>query len=193
VPESLDVKIECAAHHEPGHIVVAAAHGLRVKPEGLILDSLGEGLACYSRQLDSSDASRICVLLATFAGYYAERQFRERRGYPVVDEKYWFFYSYDGHEARQLLGGLSTESLLNGNVPATQAKLQTQSKDMVAQHWDAIEALAMALLAKPFEEWRPLKSGTKLSSATTARYLPGEEVVSILRRHGIPAFCTSEC
>jgi len=41
--ESLEVKIECAAHHEPGHIVVAAVQGLRLGPEGLILDSLGEG------------------------------------------------------------------------------------------------------------------------------------------------------
>lgn len=87
---------------------------------------------------------------------------------------------------------ISIENLSNGNVPATRAKLQIQSKKMVGQHWFAVEALARALLAKDFEGWKPLKSGMKLSPATTARYLSGEEVVSILRRYGIVAVCCPE-
>lgn len=191
--ETLEVKIECAARHEPGHIVVAAAQGLRLMLEGLILDSFGEGLACYCKQPDGSDDSRKRVIVATFAGFFAERRFREDNGYALTDPEYWFCYSCDGREANQLLSEISLENLLNTNVPATRAKLQSQSKQLVEQHSVAIEALARALLAKDWQDWKPLKSGAKFSRATTAKYLAGEEVVSILKRYGISAVCASEC
>ncbi|SRR6266480_2252771 len=193
MPESLDVKIQCAARHEPGHIVVAAAQGLRVRQEGIILDSFGEGLACYCKQPDGSDVSRKRTIVATFAGFYAERRFREQNAYALTDQEYWFYYSSDGREANDLLSAISIENLLNGNVPATRVTLQSQSKQLVEQHWAAVEALASTLLAKDWQDWMPLKSGAKFSPATTAKYLRGEEVVTILARHRISAICATDC
>lgn len=191
--EPLELKIQCAAHHESGHIVVAAVQGLRLRPEGLMVDFLGEGLACYCREVDGSDALRERVLTATFAGYYAEKQFREQRGYAVLDLEYWSYWSFDGGEARQLLSEISLENLTNGNVPATRTKLQAESKRLVERHWAAIEALAGVLLAKEWEYWKPLKSGASLSAATTAKYVRGQEVVDVLAQHGISAICDPHC
>jgi len=46
VPEDVDVKVECAAYHEAGHMVIAAVQQLSLRPEGLCVDPRGEGLAC---------------------------------------------------------------------------------------------------------------------------------------------------
>jgi len=43
-PETISVNCECGAHHEPAHIVIAAVQGLRLKPEGLMVDPSGWGL-----------------------------------------------------------------------------------------------------------------------------------------------------
>jgi hypothetical protein len=101
-PEPLDVKLECAAHHEAGHIVVAVAQGLKLRPEGIVLDSCGEGLACYCRKPDGSDILRERIIVATFAGFYAEMRFRQERGYAIADAEHWFYYSCDGREASGL-------------------------------------------------------------------------------------------
>lgn len=192
-PEPLDVKLECAVHHEPGHIVVAVALGLKLRLEGIIVDSCAQGLACYCRKPNGSDILRERVIVATFAGFYAEMRFRQERGYAIADPAEWFHNSCDGREARGLLSELSIEHLSNGSVPATQLKLQSQSKQLVEQHWAAVESLATALLAKNYEDWKPLKSGMKLSNAKTAKYLTGEEVVRIMALHGLIAICDSDC
>ena len=54
---SNDMDIESTAHHEAGHIVVAAVQRLRLLPQGLGVDPQGEGLACYFKQPDASDLS----------------------------------------------------------------------------------------------------------------------------------------
>lgn len=190
--ESLEVKMQCAAHHESGHIVVAAALGLRVRQEGMILDSFSEGLACYCKLPDGSDISRERIILATFAGFYSENQFREQKNYVLSDPDYWFYYSWDGREANELLGAISIANLLDGNVSATKVKLQSQSKQLVEQHWSAIDALASTLLAKDWQDWKPLKSGAKFSPATTAKYLLGEEIITILARYGICAIYAAD-
>ena len=58
VPEDVDVKLKRAAHHEAGHMVIAAAQGLRLQSEGLMVDLHGDGRACYCKQPDGSDLSR---------------------------------------------------------------------------------------------------------------------------------------
>lgn len=188
-PDPLDVKLESAAHHEAGHIVVAVAQGLKLRQEGIMVDSGGEGLACYCRKPDGSDILRERIIVATFAGFYAEMRFRHERGYAMADPEEWFYNSCDGREARGLLSELAIEHLSNGNVPATQLKLRGQSKERVEQHWAAVKSLATALLAKDYEAWRPLKSGMTLSSAKIARYLAGDEVVRMLAPHGLIAIC----
>ena len=193
VPEDVDVKLKRAAHHEAGHIVVAAAQGLRLRPEGLSVDPSGEGLACYCKQPDGSDLLRERISVATFAGFYAERRFCEARSYPLPDAADWFRDSLDGREARKLISEMSVENLSERSVPVTQGKLQLQSQQLVEQHWPAIEALATALLARDWEPLRPLKSGGAWSKETTAKYVAGDEAVRILERYGLPAVCDADC
>ncbi len=192
-PEGLHVKLKCAAHHEAGHIVIAAAQELRLRPEGVTVDPRGEGLACFCKQPDGSDLSRERISIATFAGFYAERRFREACSYPAPDPVDWFLNSLDGSEARKLISEISVENLSNRSVPATQGKLQLRSEQLVEQHWLAIKALATALLAKEWEPLKPLKSGATWSLETTAKYVAGEEVVTILGRYGIAAACNPDC
>ncbi len=181
VPDDVDVKVMRAAHHEAGHIVIAATQKLRLRPEGLGVDLRGEGLACYCKRPDDSDLSRERVIVATFAGYYAERRFCEERGYPASAPDQWFLHSLDGLEAREVISELSDEYLANENVPTIQRNLQSRSEQLVEEHWVAIAALAAALLAKEPEPLMPLKSGGVWSQERTARYLSGQEMVGTLR------------
>ena len=68
--------VGCAAHHEAGHLVVAAVLGLNIRPEGLMIDPKGFGLACYNKEPGNSDLSREKVILASLSGFKAEEQFR---------------------------------------------------------------------------------------------------------------------
>lgn len=186
VPEDMDVKLECAAHHEAGHIVIAAAQELRLRPEGLMVDLCGDGLACYCNQPDESDVSRERVIVATWAGFRAEKRIREERSYPARDELE-VIGSPDRREAVKLLKELPGDYLTN------ERKLDNRLEYLIERHWLPITALATALLAKDPEPLKPLKSGVPWSHENTARYLVGEEAVSILGRYGIPAVCDPNC
>lgn len=187
----LDVKLLCAAHHEAGHIVVAAAQGLRLRPQGLSIDPSGEGLACYFKQPDGSDTSRERVIVAMFAGFMAQKRFCEQRSCPVPYPM-GVVLSPDWQEARQIISMLSAEYSSDDRT-TIQRRLENRSDQFVERHWIAIEALAAALLAKSPEPLKPLKSGGAWSREGTAKYVPGEEVVSILGRYGIIAVCESDC
>ena len=63
----LEQQITRTAHHEAGHLVAAAALGLKLRSEGLAVDSRGEGLL-YCKQAGDSDERRESVIVATFLG-----------------------------------------------------------------------------------------------------------------------------
>lgn len=192
-PEDLEVLMACAARHESGHLAIAAVKGLRLRAEALFLDRGAEGLACYCKQPDTSDYSHERIIIATFAGYYAERRFRVANSHLYMPADEFFLRSVDGREARELLVNMPAARLFNGSVPATHVKLQGESESLVGCHWPAIESLAAALLAKGWELLRPLKSGVAWSQEAAAKYLPGEEAVSILAQHGIAASSVLDC
>src|SRR6266403_1588654 len=75
-----------SAHHEPGHVVIAADQGLRRSPEGIMADQSGFGLGCYDRNPRGSDALRRSILLAIFAEYYAEKRFCKEQSLDILDE-----------------------------------------------------------------------------------------------------------
>src|SRR5262249_5478812 len=58
LPDSARETIRRAAHHESGHIVIAAAQGLKLRPEGISVDLEGNGLACYCKHPEDNDLSR---------------------------------------------------------------------------------------------------------------------------------------
>jgi hypothetical protein len=179
------------AHHEPGHITIAADQGLSLRPEGIMIDQSGFGFGCYDKDPWNSDAVRRRILLATFAGYFAERRFCKQQGLEILDEDTWFLHNPDGRdEAVPLVKAMAIESLSRGSVPATFSDLKSQSKSLVDRKWNIIEAIARALLAKSWEPIKSLPSGGKWwnDGQTMGKYLPGEEVVRILAQHGIAAY-----
>jgi hypothetical protein len=186
-PEPIE-KIESAARHEAGHIVIAAVQGLKLRPEGLMVDSGGRGLARYCTQPDESDPSREAVILATFAGFLAEKRFCEEHAHPFP-EAMGILLSPDWVEARKLIRKLSDQYFSNENMTLVQSRLENRSKLLVEHHWRAIEGLATALLIKRPEPVKPLDSGDEWSNENSARCLRGEEAVALLSQYGIDATC----
>jgi hypothetical protein len=182
--ETNNVNLQCGAHHESGHIVLAAVEGLRLKPEGLMVDPSGWGLACYHDAQEKTDAARERNILAVLAGFAVEKSFREEHLYPPRDSLD-VIWNDDNVKARTLLGKL------NGIYGLNDARLRNQLEDFIGQHWPAIEALASALLQKNWEPIKLLKSGVRWShpDETVAKYVPGEEAVTILAHHGVSAIC----
>lgn len=176
--EDGEAKQERTAHHEPGHVVVAAVQGLRLRPEGIMVDPSGYGLGCYCKDPNGSDLLRKRIIVAMFAGYYAEKHFCKEHSYPILEPNIWFRENQDGYDARLLIDKISTENLLNGSVFATHLELQSQSERLVEQRWAAIKSLATRLLAKKWEPLRPLESGSTWSqeNESTAKYVIGQEV-----------------
>ena len=158
-------------------MVAATALGLKLRPEGILVDPRGAGLACYWKQTDGSDLSRERVILTIFAGFIAQNRF---------DSDSVWSCDTDWKEANDLLAEMSIE-----NIAVTRDKLLARSKELVKQHWPAIKALATALLAKDWVPQVPLGSGARWSheTSTTERRMGCEEVITLLRRHGIPAGC----
>jgi hypothetical protein len=185
--ETISTNCECGAHHEPGHIVIAAVEGLRLKPEGLMVDPSGWGLACYHDAPGDTDSAREGDILAVLAGFAVEKRYREERRYPAR-EYMDVTLNRDSVVARTLLTKLPGEYWVN------ESRLRDQLDSLLEKHWDAINALAAALLQRSWEPIKPLRSGDMWShpNETVAKYISGEEAVRILAAHGIEA-AMSEC
>ncbi len=187
----VEMKTMYGAYHEAGHIVIAAVRGLTVRPDGLMVISNGDGLCVYCTQPDESDPSRVNVVVSSFAGYFAAKRFCEEHSCPNLLDPLPQT-SPDWKDARTVIATFSEEYLAGEGPMAVLLRLEKESKHLVAQYWGAIEALAIALLAKDPEPMRPLKTGEVWSNETgPVRYMDGGEAVEILARHGIAATCKS--
>jgi hypothetical protein len=177
-----EVNLECGARHESAHIVIATVEGLRLKPEGLMVDPSGWGLACYHDTPADSDVARERNILAVLAGFAVENRFREERSYPPRDSLD-VICNNDNVKARTLLGKL------DGNYAVNELRMRKQLDDLIEQHWISIGALASVLLGRDWEPIKPLKSSGKWSNPneTVAKYASGDEVVRILAEIGISA------
>jgi len=169
--------VERTAYHEAGHMVVAAALGLTLRAEGLHVDPLGAGLACFSKQPDGSDLSRERIIVAIFAGYIAQE-----RSHP---DSIWQLDT-DWQEAHTLLGEMSIES-----TEVTRERLLKRSRQLVNQYWLAVKALASALLARNWVPQVRLESGARWaqSTTTTEKHMTAEEIINLLAHYGITAVC----
>jgi hypothetical protein len=184
------LRFKCTAHHEAGHIAIAAAQGLKLRPEGFAMDTLGEGLACCCKHPDNSDESRERIIVTSFAGYKAQQRFCQKHFYSDPDAE-TVIGSCDWREACTLITSLSSQ--YPGTVHVIQSKLEDCSTQFVERNWPAIEALAATLLEKTWEQVRPLKSGAMWSTQMVAKYVDGAEAISILRGFGIEAGCDADC
>jgi hypothetical protein len=182
VSAPISVNCECGARHEPGHIVIAAGQGLRLKPEGLMVDPSGWGLACYHDAPEDSDSARVKNIRAVLAGFAVEKRYREERGYPPREEMD-VTLNRDNVVARTLLGKLDGDYWINDH------RLREQVNGLIEKHWLAIDALAVALLRQNWETIKPLKSGGRWAhpNETIAKYLSGKEAARILLEHEIEA------
>jgi hypothetical protein len=182
VSAAVSVNCECGAHHEPGHIVIAAVQGLRLKPEGLMVDPSGWGLACYHDAPEDSDSAREKNIRAVLAGFAVEKRYREERGCPPREEMD-VTLNRDNVVARTLLGKLG------GDYWTNDTRLRGQVNDLVEKHRLAIDALALALLRQDWETIKALESGGRWSAPneTMAKYLSRKETVQILAEHGTEA------
>jgi hypothetical protein len=187
--ENLEVQIETAAYHEAGHVVVATALGLRLRPEGIMVGQDAKGLACYWKEPDGTDASVEANILASFAGFSAEKRLRSMRGLQQRDY-FGVIFSTDWKEARVLQGKFSPVYFGDKGGRTIHDELEARAEQLVAQHWSTIEVLAEALLSRQWEPKKPFKSGTQWSDSEQAKYLLGAEVVEILAGLGITAQST---
>jgi hypothetical protein len=101
--EGVEVQITTAVYHEAGHIVVAAALGLPLRPEGIMIGEDWKGFACYWKELDLTDSSVEANALASFAGFCAEKRLRSMHGFQPR-ESLGVIWSTDWKEARALEG-----------------------------------------------------------------------------------------
>lgn len=190
--EQREVRVNITARHEAAHAVIAAVLGLRLRSEGMAVDRDGEGLTCYCKQPGETDSSRQRIVIATHAGFRAQKRYSEQNGHQVPDEmaRAW---SDDSKWARKVGGSFSDAYLGERGFGAVDMDLDAAAEDMVGRYWDVIEALAQALLAKDWEPVKPLGSGGTWATATEAKYLVGADIVSELKNWKIPATCVDEC
>jgi hypothetical protein len=183
----IEDKLRRTAHHEAGHIVVAAQQGLPLRSDGMCVDLKGGGLACYWKEPEDNDLSRRSVILSTFAGFSAEEEFCKLHSLPAVDG-IPLIWSPDWNEARRIISRLSSLSPTDTAFMIDQ-RLQDQSRSLVREHWLAIEAIVDHLLSKEWETIKPLESGNTWSEVATAKYISGQELISLLAAFEIHAIC----
>jgi hypothetical protein len=175
---SNEIKQMRSAHHEPGHVVVAAAQGLKLRPEGVMIDPSGFGLGCFDSETYGSDEIRKRVVVAIFAGYYAERRFCRNSSYSILEPpSEWFRLNCDGTDARKLA------------PPSDFYDLMPEAERIVDEHWPLIKKLAVELQSRSWEAIKPLPSGFQWwnDGETMAKYIIGEELIPIMSAHGIAA------
>jgi len=185
-----DMRVACTAHHEAGHIVVAAVSGLTLRPDGLMVATTGDGLSVYASRPDNSDDSMEKVIVSIFAGHSASEVFCSRHSCPELLPNIPEL-TPDWRDARPIIVRFSAQYLAAGDGPdAVLARLRDQSRRLVEQHWSVIEKLAAALLAKDVEPMKPLNDGSKwLEINPDVKYMSGEEAVQILEQCGIATVC----
>lgn len=160
------------AYHEAGHEVAAAAGGLLLLPEGILIYEGADaskalsGYACY-QEGDLGDIShREAVLIALIAGMRAQD-----RKFPETAPR----------------SGTPDESKLNdllercGRIP-TPERVNELCQQLLTQYWGAIEALATTLLERP---WEGVDEKERSCGAGRKKQLDGKSIATILEAHGV--------
>jgi hypothetical protein len=104
-----------------------------------------KGFACYWKEPDSTDLSVEAYVLASFAGFCAEKRLRSMLGFQPR-EHLGVIWSTDWKEARALETKFSTPYLGDKSIPAMHEELEAKAGEIIAQYWPAIEKVAKILL-----------------------------------------------
>lgn len=139
---------ESAAYHEATHEVVCIAQKIPIRELGLRIDSKGHGRShTYCRSVgdlnntetDVREREESIVLL--FAGYWGQVQISPDMEYEAIAK--------DQSQIDELLDEMYPHE--SEDWHAAKNKLREESGRLVAAYWLAIDALAKALWAKPWE------------------------------------------
>jgi len=139
---------ESAAYHEGGHVVVAAAQGMRLSRHGIHLDSDGRGISYYEYRKPkrwaniTPEVTREHTIISTVAGLIAQRKF-----YPECSI---LGASEDNNLVDELLNEINEgDDIIGYRSLKAQLELRQESEKFVNEFWSAIEAVARALWATP--------------------------------------------
>jgi hypothetical protein len=178
-----------AAHHEAAHAVVAVALGLPLQDTGLHIDTVDGGITFDLHRTpgdpgqtpeDIEEGERSIVMIK--AGYCANVKLFP--GCPVAVAA----------DDRQKEMKLLNEMYPQGGQAWIDAdnRLGVESRRLVDLHWDAVQALAQAVLAKPVTP-RPPESFRKwVSPYPDERWIDGDEIGSLLKRFGLNVIVRKE-
>jgi len=175
--------VESAAYHEAAHAVIAVKEGLALKPGGIRIDQRGNGFSYYKAvKLTGAknvgpDPERDKSIRSAQAGFISQEKFYKR-----------YFQNLPGAGSSSdtdYINGLLEEMYSTRNeCDDAKAKLAEETRDLVEQNSQVIEALAQALLKKPWKSQAP--SGERRWSTQLAeKKMDGSEIAAILDQFGI--------
>jgi hypothetical protein len=169
---------ESTAYHEAAHEVVCIAQEIPIREIELRIDSRGNGESHTYRRIagdlkksecDVREREKSIILL--FAGYLGQvKMFSEIEHEAIegdesqIDELLDEMYP---HESEEWL--------------AAKIRLRGESEKLVTDNWPAIEALAKALLAKPWTPQESRATGVSWSGDTVEKLIDGKEVEEIVK------------
>jgi hypothetical protein len=178
-----------AAHHESAHAVISVVLGLPLQNTGIHVDTIGGGIA-FNLHRNPGDLDNTPVdiverersITAIKAGYLANLRLDPSCPPDVAAD--------DRQKEISLLNEMHSRN--EKAWSDTDDRLRTESQNLVDQHWNAIVAVAGALLAKPITV-RPLGSFTKWRSPDSQeRWISGQEIANILRSFHLNAIVRDE-
>lgn len=178
-----------AAHHESAHAVIAVRLGLPLQDAGLHLDTFDGGITFNLHRKPGNPSNtpedieqRERSIAMIKAGYIANLKLDP--GCPATVAS----------DDRKEEIGLLDEVYPSGGRQWVEAdvRLTAETQHLVDKDWDAIRALAQALLAKPVVR-RSCESRQKWSSPyPDERFIDGHEVAAILKKFGLNAIVRKE-
>jgi hypothetical protein len=155
--------LEESAYHESGHIVIAGAVGLDLRPKGIVIyevQNVTDGLACYWEDVGETET----VLLALRAGQLAQmKQFPRSDTWGSMPDIQAFARIFHAQFGPNGLGDMHM-------------KINAQVRTLLEEHWTAIGAVAQAIIDS---EWIPVES-TEHPLANRKKHLSGDTLVAIL-------------
>ena len=163
--------LEETAYHEAGHVVIAGAVGLDLKPLGIVIwevaEDVTDGIASYWE--DTAEWEK--VLLALCAGQMAQlKQFPcswTRGSQPDV----------------QVFSKIVNTHFEQDRFREMHDNTNSRVASLLEIHWSAVTSIALALMEGPWIIVEP----TEHPKAKRKKHLDGSTLVPILRRHGITA------